>query len=91
MDVRWLPRAISDYQVVLSYLELKWGRKVREAFIGRVMFVIGLIEKFPKLYPVSSKKLDIRRCVITKQTSIFYRASENQIEIIAFRDNRKKK
>jgi plasmid stabilization system protein ParE len=45
------------------------------------------VSVFPELYPVA-KKVKIRRAVINKVLSIFYRIHHNQIEVIAILDNR---
>lgn len=42
----------------------------------------------PKSFPASKIKKGIRRCVVTRQTSVYYRIQNESIEIITVIDNR---
>lgn len=39
------------------------------------------------MFPSSLKKPELRKCVFSKQTSIYYRIKEDYIEIVSFRPN----
>jgi plasmid stabilization system protein ParE len=88
VKIRWTPRAISEFQKAVDYLEIEWGDTVRKAYIARIEFVIELIKKFPTLYPTTSSRPGVRRCVITKHNSLYYRIADDYIEILTFYDNR---
>ncbi len=90
MNIKWTPQALADYQKALQYLDVEWGKKVRTDFINRVESVIQLIVQYPNLYPASTQSIDVRRCVITKHTILYYRHLKNTIEILALYDSRKK-
>jgi plasmid stabilization system protein ParE len=49
---------------------------------------IGQITKMPHMYEASSKKKRIRRCVVSKQIALYYRAKKNEIEIVTIQDTR---
>ncbi len=57
-----------------------------EAFFTLLQFFEEAISAFPELYPSSNK--NIRRAVLSKQVSIFYRVHKNRIEILSVLDNR---
>jgi hypothetical protein len=42
----------------------------------------------PYLYPFSDKKKNLRRCVISPQTTLFYRFAGEFVELASFRGNR---
>jgi plasmid stabilization system protein ParE len=50
--------------------------------------VIDYIATNPFLYPLSEKKMNLRRCVISHQTTLYYRFNGEYIELASFRGNR---
>ncbi|MEX2230736.1 MAG: type II toxin-antitoxin system RelE/ParE family toxin [Cyclobacteriaceae bacterium] len=88
MKIHWSPRASNDYLAVLQYLQKEWGVKVVQSFVKRVNDILSLILANPNLFNPSQKKKEIRRCVITKHISLYYRQNNQKIELIAFIDNR---
>ncbi|BDX37763.1 hypothetical protein CYCD_11180 [Tenuifilaceae bacterium CYCD] len=89
-EVVWSPLAETDLDNVLGYLAKKWSSKVAFMFLSRVESEINQIVKSPKLYPTINKKLRVRKCVINKQNTLFYRESPNRIEILRIYDTRQK-
>jgi plasmid stabilization system protein ParE len=49
---------------------------------------IEQIAKTHRMYEASSKRKAIRRCVINKQVSLYYRMGKEEIEVITIQDNR---
>ena len=54
-------------------------------FLNRIISQIALN---PKQYPLFNSNLNIRRCVITKQNTLFYRIEDINIEIVRIYDTR---
>ncbi|HEX2935067.1 MAG TPA: hypothetical protein VHO72_06920 [Bacteroidales bacterium] len=50
--------------------------------------VIDMIAVNPYLFPYSSKKKNLRRCVIGPQTTLYYHFLGDCIEIVSFRGNK---
>jgi plasmid stabilization system protein ParE len=46
------------------------------------------IQKLPDSFPESEKIRGLRKCVLTKQTTLFYKYSETTIDVITIFDNR---
>jgi plasmid stabilization system protein ParE len=84
----WAPLAENDFAGILDYLDKNWDSKVALNFIDLTENVIGQISINPKQYPVIFKKKRIRKCVMTKHNSLFYRDSRVQIEILRIYDTR---
>jgi plasmid stabilization system protein ParE len=85
--VIWSHRAKTSYLETLEFILLKWT--VREATNLEEM-VNELIEKLRSnkhLCPLS-KKTSLRKCVVSKQTSMVYSLNGNEIVIVGFIDNR---
>lgn len=87
MKIRWSPRALTDYLTVLEYLQREWGDRPVHALVKRIDDILHLIEDHPQIFSASKRKT-IRRCVVSKQLSLYYRENDEFIELIAFIDNR---
>ena len=84
----WAPLAESDFSAILEYLNKNWDTKVASNFIDLTESVIDQISINPKQYPIIFKKKQIRKCVLTKHNSLFYRDSKPQVEILRIYDTR---
>ena len=88
MKIRLSERASEQLRILLDYLELEWSPQVRDNFILKLERSFLAIETLPNGFPVSEKFSDLHKCVITPQTSAYYRIELDSIQIIAFFDNR---
>lgn len=84
----WSPLAEEDFNDIADYLAKEWNEKVVIHFVSLVDHLVEQISINPKQYPVIFPDLSIRRCVITKHNSIFYRATKNQVDILRIYDTR---
>ena len=87
-QIIWAPLAESDFSAILEYLDKNWDSKVASNFIDLTENTIDQISINPKQYPIIFKKKRIRKCVLTKHNSLFYRDSESQVEILRSYDTR---
>lgn len=88
-EIRWSTRAQNDYFSILSYLQERWGQKSLQDFADRVQQAIEIIRQNPYLFQASGKKKNVRRCVLRKQVSLYFRVTDDQIELITFFDSRR--
>lgn len=88
MKIHWSPRALNEYLAVLDYLQKEWGDNVVQSFSKRVSDILNLIVTNPSVFIASQKKKDIRRCVLRRHISLYYRIKNQEIELVAFIDNR---
>ena len=84
----WSPSAESDLKSVLIYLDKKWSVLVVNQFINKVDSFVNLIAEEPKLFPIINKKHNVRKCVLTKQNTLYYRENKDSIDIIRLFDTR---
>lgn len=91
MKIRWTSKAKSDFNKVLEYLSDNWGIREIENFINQTDSVLQGIAKNPQMFIESTKKRDVRKGLITKHNSLFYKINTQKKEIIllAFWDNRR--
>ena len=86
--LRWTERAANDYEKLIEYLIEKWGIEITLDVVHDFERTFSQLEKFPEHYPVFLKKKNIRRCVVSPQTSIFFKADKDVVEILTLFDNR---
>ena len=84
----WSPAAEGDLENVLDFLDTKWSSRIALRFLKKLDNVIELISEDPKLFPLIHKKMGVRKCVVTKQNSLYYRENKQSIEIIRLIDTR---
>jgi plasmid stabilization system protein ParE len=87
--LRWTPIAREDYALILGFIETDFGSDKALVFLEKTEKILDRILDFPSIYPISSKRKNVRKAVITKQTSLFYTINKQEIWILEFIDNRK--
>lgn len=87
-EIVWSPLAESDFANILSYLNENWDQKVVNQFIDVTEEIIGQISVNPRQFPVIYKKEKIRKCVLTKHNTLFYRDNKSRIDILRIYDTR---
>ncbi len=85
----WTPRADSELDEVISYLEENWSEKEIHNLAIKLDDVLEIIANNPYVFQVSDLRYDIRRAVVAKYNSLYYRINGNYIEILSFYNNRK--
>lgn len=84
----WSPIAEQTNLNILSQILERWTLKEAENFEVKVESLIEKLKKHNRLCPSSTTFKNLRRCVITSQTSLVYQIKEDFIELVAFFDNR---
>lgn len=87
-EIVWSPLADRDIENILEYLNENWNQKVIIRFLNKINIATKQILKNPHQYPIINKKLQVRKCVVTKQNTLFYRDTEKTIEILRLYDTR---
>ena len=89
LKVFWSPEADQELDTIFDYLLAEWNKKVVSTFARRIDSCIKTISEFPDSYPVTNKRKKLHRCILSKQSSLFYRVKNNEIEIVFLFDNRR--
>lgn len=87
-EVIWSPSAENDFESILDYLQLNWNDRIINRFINKVDDTICLILEDHKIFPVINEELQIRKSVISKQNTIYYRENAGKLEIVRLFDSR---
>ena len=87
-QIVWSPSAECDFANILEYLQENWEERVTNQFIDLTEGILAQISLNPKQFPLIHKKQKIRKCVITKHNTLFYRESNSQVDLLRIYDTR---
>lgn len=87
-QVIWSQEAEKNFEEIISWIGMKRSAREVENFKRDISLRINLVRHFPRLAPKASHDPEIRRSVVSKQTSIIYKLKGNTIYIIYIFDNR---
>ena len=87
-QIIWSPLSEKDFLSILEYLQNSWNYRIARKFLEITNKLITQIALNPKQFPIIQKRNKIRKCVITKYNSIYYRERKNFIDILRIYDNR---
>ena len=87
-QIIWSPLAESDFAQILDYLDIKWEKKVAAHFIELTENLINQISLNPRQFPICYKRKNVRKCVLTKHNTLFYRDTRSSIQILRIYDTR---
>jgi len=75
-------------EILFEYLLDAWSYKVKTDFINKLDKNIQIIKNQPESFPESEKESGLRKCVITKQTTLYYEFNNKEIHILSLFDTR---
>jgi len=87
--IRWTENALSELAEIIYYLKTHWTERELNRFSSDLDHTIQLISKNPKLFQASIEKPDIRKAVILKLNTLYYRVNSGSVEILSLYLNRK--
>jgi plasmid stabilization system protein ParE len=88
LNVLWTNQALRNASNIKTYLEENFSVKEINNFFSLLSAFESAVTTFPKLYPQTNKKAKIRRAVLSREVSAFYRIIDIRIEVLAILDNR---
>ena len=84
----WSPLSENDFENILDYLDKNWGNPVASNFIELIENLLNQIAINPKQFPIFYKGKKVRKCVLTKNNSLFHRDGKTKIEILRIYNTR---
>jgi len=85
----WSDRASDDLRNIINYLSENWTQKEIKKFAKRLEKRLQIITINHRLYPLTKKRKNVRRSVLTKQTIVYYQVTEDTITIVTLFDARR--
>ena len=80
--------SLSNATAIKKYLSNKFSQKEVDHFFSLLQSFESVVVSYPKLYPKTPKKKNVRRAVLSKPLSVFYRIEKSTVEVLAILDNR---
>jgi len=87
-QISWSPDSERDLETILEYLSNEWDPTVSSRFLDLIEEVIDQISINPRQFPVIQQKFKIRKCVLTKHNTLYYRNKRTHVELLRIYDNR---
>lgn len=90
MKISWTPKARQSYFEIIEHLGNAWTEREIQNFIILVDHLLEQIRLCPEMFEESRKKKNVRKGIITKQNTLYYRVRnrKKEIQLIVFWDNR---
>ncbi|MFN0035908.1 MAG: type II toxin-antitoxin system RelE/ParE family toxin [Saprospiraceae bacterium] len=88
LKVVWSPDAREEYDEILQYLVSEYGMNPALKMLDKIESILGHITAYPRAFPFSPLRPDIRKAVVSLQTSLLYRVTDTEIQLLHFWDNR---
>ena len=79
LGIVWSENAKSSFKTVVDQIENKWSFKEASDFVKKANNLIGNLPDHPYLYQTTNFE-DVRKAVITRQTSLIYMFLMNFID-----------
>ncbi len=86
--ILWTPFAINELRKTIIYLEENWTIKEISKLTNEIEDTLFLLSHNPFLFQASSIKKNMRRVVIARYNTLYYRIQGDSVEIISFFSNR---
>jgi len=88
--IEWSLEAEQNLNAIFDYLETTWSKREISNFAKKLESNLQLISSLPAAFPYYCKEKNIRRCVLSPQTTIYYSEVpiESKVIIITLFDNR---
>ena len=80
-------RSITDIRKISDYIEAKFSLRIKTAFLEKLRKNFDYIVSSPENFP-NSEYENLRKCVVSKQTSIFYKIRSKDIVVVSVFDTR---
>ena len=87
-SILWTERSLQNAISIKEYLVSNFTSKEVDHFYAILKSFEIAVCAFPELYPQSSVQKNLRRAVLSKVLSAYYRIHKGKIEVIALLDNR---
>lgn len=87
-EIFWTKESLTNLDDILEYLSSAWTQKEVANFKSKLSKQLEIILKFPHLFPASQVNPDLRKAVLSKQTTILYQIQGRRIYILYLFDTR---
>ena len=87
LEVRWTEEAEFTFDAIMQLIAHRWGDLSAEKFASKTKKLLNNLSAQAYLFPEAGID-NVRKAVITKQSSVFYEVQGERIVLLFFWDNR---
>ncbi|MDP9957243.1 plasmid stabilization system protein ParE [Epilithonimonas hungarica] len=87
LEILWTDLALEELAQIVEYLEQEFTEKEIGSLGNEIERILSIITYNPTIFPFSDK-YKIRKVVIMKFNTLYYRIIDDRVEIISFFSNR---
>lgn len=88
LQILYTDLASETLKNIYQLIEHKFGERAADTFLSKAEKSVTLIAEHPFMFKATSIDVNVRKCIITRQTSLFYRVTETSVHLLYFWDNR---
>ena len=81
-------KAEKQLENIFLYVESKFSERIRKELAKKIYDCFKLIENDPELFSFSDQNSSLRKCVVTKKTTVFYQIRKEHIVVVSVFDTR---
>ena len=87
--IDWTVEALNNLDDIIDYLTNRWSNREISIFYKLLDKRLELLSKSPHIFPDSELKTNVKRSVLSKQTTVYFEVKTNSLVILSLFDNRK--
>ncbi|HEY5511903.1 MAG TPA: type II toxin-antitoxin system RelE/ParE family toxin [Prolixibacteraceae bacterium] len=88
-SIDWTVEALNNLEGIIGYLTNRWTDREISNFYKLLDKRLEIISKSPHTFPDSELKTNVKRSVLSKQTTVYFEVKTDKIVILSLFDNRK--
>jgi len=88
MKIRFSSIAVYKLERISEYLTSEWSEKTNQRFLNQLNSKLEAIKLNPKMCPESIDIPGLRKCVVSKQTTLLYEIYTDSIYVLTIFDSR---
>ena len=81
-------KAEKQMENIFQYVEAKFSERIRKELAKKIYNCFKLIENDPELFSFSDYNNSLRKCVVSKRTTVFYQIRKENIVVVSVFDTR---
>lgn len=81
--IQWTDHALSELSATVKHLEENWTENELIQFANALDNTVETASRHPEIYPIFNEKKKIRKAVVDKNNTIYYRVVKRSIQILS--------
>jgi plasmid stabilization system protein ParE len=81
-------RASRKLEKLLEYLETEWSIRIKNNFVKKLDRALQILKDKPESSPKSDRVSNLYKCVVTKQTTFYYKFDNKKLYVVTIFDTR---